>query len=463
MFRSLRLIGLGLIVGLVCSSSPGMRGTADELRDSVLEDLEKRGFLVTLNVIVAPASRRVCDQDIVRLPELRSLGHLGLSGTLVSDHGVKTLATMQIRSLDLHRTRITDDCLPALARIDRLRRLNLGETQVTSVGLRALAKHPTLGELYLEGTKINDEGVVELETVPLYWLVLSRTKITDSAAKHLGSHANLRRLEVSQTGAGDEVARAASRLQYLEYFSCASTEVGDAGFAAFRGHETLVTLIADHTKITDRSLAICPKMGNLGHLSFAGCRITSKGLAPLIDCKELAVLNLSDTLVEGNPFEVLAPLPHRLCRLELDGLKLAPQAYKDLARCKTLTEISLNRSPVPEADVQALWALPYLCCLSLSECPQIGDDAFTNCEKAKTFCCLNAAKTGITDLGVSRLAQLPKLYELDLSNTRITDRAFQHLAKMEELHRVVLIGTSVSRRAVAAFKEVKPDVEVAVE
>ena len=71
-----------------------------------------------------------------------------------------------VTSISLGGTKITDEGLKELAKLQKLKRLGLENTQITDVGLKEVAKLQKLVGLrvsFLNDTKITAEGVAELQ------------------------------------------------------------------------------------------------------------------------------------------------------------------------------------------------------------------------------------------------------------------------------------------------------------
>jgi len=89
---------------------------------------------------------------------------LDLSGSQVSDRGLQQLATTQsqLRMLDLSFTRVGDDGLRAVASLRTLRHLSLIGSRVTDCGTTCLAHLCQLHELYLHETAVSSTAAGQL-------------------------------------------------------------------------------------------------------------------------------------------------------------------------------------------------------------------------------------------------------------------------------------------------------------
>jgi internalin A len=86
---------------------------------------------------------------------------LTLDRTAVTDEGIKHLRGMNLQSLDLSSTRITDAGLTELGQFDfpRLKTIALENTKVTNTGLLKLANFKALEWVSVTGTKVTRDGI----------------------------------------------------------------------------------------------------------------------------------------------------------------------------------------------------------------------------------------------------------------------------------------------------------------
>lgn len=98
----------------------------------------------------------------------KAFSHLYLSGTQITDEGLKSIEGMTtLYHLSLDNTQITDVGLKYLGGLMELRQLTLSQTQVTNVGLEDLRGLTELRYLVLSQTQVTPEGVKSLrETLP---------------------------------------------------------------------------------------------------------------------------------------------------------------------------------------------------------------------------------------------------------------------------------------------------------
>jgi uncharacterized protein (TIGR03067 family) len=162
------------------------------------------------------------------LAKLKHLEQLDLSGTWVSDAGMKAVAELtQLRVLWLAGTSVTDRGLKELAALERLSSLFLANDKITGVGFRHLTGLKNLKSLTLRGLSLTDAGVKELAALKqLQRLDLYESSVTDAGVKDL------------------------ARLEQLAWLNLSGTKLTDAGVKALSGHKNLRTLRLYKTRVT---------------------------------------------------------------------------------------------------------------------------------------------------------------------------------------------------------------------
>jgi len=96
---------------------------------------------------------------------LPQLSDLDLSGTAITDDGLKHLSGCPIKHLSLSGTKITNYGLRHLVECPALASLSLSKTAIDDAGLENVCALSNLRSLYLDGTAIGDAGLQRLETL----------------------------------------------------------------------------------------------------------------------------------------------------------------------------------------------------------------------------------------------------------------------------------------------------------
>ena len=110
-----------------------------------------------------------------------------LDNTPVTDAGLEHLRGLrQLQVLDLDNTQVTDAGLEHLRGLTQLRWLYLDNIGVTDAGVKQLRGLTQLERLSLDDTQVTDAGLVHLRGLTkLEWLDVSNTKVTDAGVAKL--------------------------------------------------------------------------------------------------------------------------------------------------------------------------------------------------------------------------------------------------------------------------------------
>ncbi|MBI3209113.1 MAG: hypothetical protein HYZ37_09475 [Candidatus Solibacter usitatus] len=128
------------------------------------------------NGIQEVISLRVSDAGLEKLMSLRALRNLTLTRAPITGKGIGFLAQLpRLQNLVLsHAENIGDEEMDALSKLARLTSLDLSGTKVSDAGLRKLAKQKSLRMLYVSGSRVTANGVAELlHTLPACKVVRS--------------------------------------------------------------------------------------------------------------------------------------------------------------------------------------------------------------------------------------------------------------------------------------------------
>ena len=142
----LHLSRLPQIVALVLTLSPKLTGAG----------LAGRHDCPTLRVLSVGACEKFSDQGLVAIRRFAHLRALVVSGTSVTNSGIRCLADLKkLRSIMLDNTGVTDDGLRLLSRVATLRDISLSHDRITTRGLEYLRNLKQLRYVRLTGDGIN--------------------------------------------------------------------------------------------------------------------------------------------------------------------------------------------------------------------------------------------------------------------------------------------------------------------
>jgi Leucine-rich repeat (LRR) protein len=293
----------------------------------------------------------------------------------------------QLKSLILGRSQFTG------AGLKELRSLKLTTLAVMPVvnddDMVHLREMSSLVHLTLSDTNIGNEGLEHLQHLPLQYLFLNNTKVSDAGLIHLKRMTSLGVLDLRNTDVSEEGLKHLEGLTFLRTLNLDGTVVKDADLKHFKSLTRLTSLTLGNTPVTAKGKAdlqdtlgakcdikIDPtptspdRLVAMKVLGLGGrLRVTEAG-------KERAVGELAE--LRQTPFQVieidlnkskyvndvyLRWLRHcdQLTVLRLVGTPVTNEGLKHLKGLKNLTHLYLHGSQVtPEGRAELKQALPKL-------------------------------------------------------------------------------------------------------
>jgi hypothetical protein len=149
----------------------------------------------------------VTTATIDQCPPVPDIKKLCLRRTGIQDRDCVALADCkQLDWLDLSGTAITDEGLKSFSQASKLKAFFAESTSVTGEAMATLAGMPLLEEVYLSGTKVDDEGLAQLSKLKKLTTleIIQCDEVTDAGLEHLAKCKSLTTLDVTQTKATEE-------------------------------------------------------------------------------------------------------------------------------------------------------------------------------------------------------------------------------------------------------------------
>jgi len=261
-----------------------------------------------------------------------------------------------ITGLDLsERWDVTDQTLEWLGTKIPLRYLRLDKTRVTDQGLVAVGSLKTLQSLTVS-PKTTDVGLQSLLGLSqLRELDIQNSKITEDALPDLRSFRKLESLRLSSV-VTDRGAESLAALRSLRELDASATQMGDDATPILARLEKLEALYLS-ARITNASVPALNTLKSLKRLDLSRSRITDAGLRELTDLHKLEQLALTDTAVTDASMPALSRLKN-LKTLELSGTQITTAGLQFLSSLMHLETLSLSWSELTSADLAALAKCP---------------------------------------------------------------------------------------------------------
>lgn len=228
---------------------------------------------------------------------------------------------------------------------------------------------------------------------------------------------------------------------HLSNFGCPSwADDRILGFFTHPGRFPKVTgLSIDGSKITDEGLAGLKNYPLVAMLNLDSPTITDQGVLRLSEIPTLSFLRLNATRITDKGLSYLTKLPD-LAYLELKTTQITDEGLKHLARLPKLQTLYLDDTSITGSGLKHLAALTQLRWLSLSN-TRLDDKGLGNLAEFPNFAkveVLYLSNTKITDAGCQAFDRLNDLTVLALDKTAVTDKGLRHLKNMPRLYNLSL-------------------------
>jgi hypothetical protein len=139
-------------------------------------------------VRIQSSKNQITDAELPKIAVISQDLNLVLTSCPITNDGLSSLAGKNnVRCLNLARTSVNDDGMKHLQGMN-LQSLDLSATKITDAGLATLGEFefPHLREIALERTRITDTGLMHLANFKhLEWVSTAGTKVTKDGIRHL--------------------------------------------------------------------------------------------------------------------------------------------------------------------------------------------------------------------------------------------------------------------------------------
>ena len=382
----------------------------------------------------------VGDQDLPGLAGL-DLTRLSLSGTPVSDAGVKQIVEMfpNLRQLDLSRTAVRDPGLERISKLNSLQELNLGYTAVSSDGVKALSSLEHLEYLDLHACPVPGEAIAALGSLKnLEFLDLSHSLLGDNAVPSIAGIPELKEIRIEGTGVGfSGICKIAREHPHLDLTSLLVAR----GWAQLNEQGDVVSLKLRKQKIGDEHIATLQAFPSLVYLDLGNNRVTNEGLGGLSSLVNLKWLDLNENPIDDMGIARLAPL-ERLESLSTAGTGVTLHGVHALfvdgqARSAAeAMEIVGVRNEIADEDS---WDFSLVG-------REVDDDELGLVGGLKTARYLKLTDNPVSDAGIARLADLDFLQVLWLEDVDVTGDSLEIMAALPSLEVLWCPGLEIANQ-----------------
>lgn len=323
--------------------------------------------------------------------------------------------------------------------------------------------------LILHNSQIQGKTFWAIKDLPINFIDLADTYITDSSLKQLA---------MSKT------------INYVDISKC--NELTDAGIKHLVDLKSLRGLILESPRINDKTMQIIMEMPQLTELGVKSpCRITDLGLERILTLKHLKNLNISGNSFSAAKLKLLKELPDLIilnvsnCKLNNDSIKaITPLKLKALSATgnKDITASGINAlkgfgqidllylsgNNIDDNNLKTILALrPATLDIAFTKVSPAGLKLIADCDFIEV---LGLAGLNLYDRDLEPLAKM-KVKSLSLESNHLTDACFETLAKMKNLKTLSLkkslrhsipgkANDGVTGSGIEQFRKMSPDCHI---
>jgi Leucine-rich repeat (LRR) protein len=248
-----------------------------KVTDAGLKVLEGLSQLRRVQLVHQPFT----DAGIAHLAGLKNLEELWLDLNDKLGDGALAVAggLPKLRVLRFYQAPLTDAGIARLAGLTELEELQLGHAHIGDDALKTIGTFRKLQTLDLQYTRVTDAGLLHLKGLPLHWLCVKNTAVSNLTA--LGDLPDMTFLTADSSRLGDDSMPLISRMKKLQYLYISGTQVTDAGFAKLAGLPELIGIHIDDLPLSDASVDTLLSFNKLADIQMNGTRISPAGLSRL--------------------------------------------------------------------------------------------------------------------------------------------------------------------------------------
>ncbi len=220
-------------------------------------------------------------------------------------------------------------------------------------------------------------------------------------------------------------------------------------------------LNVSETGVGDEVMALLSGFPALEKLYLGKTRITAAGMAELRKARGVEYLSLQGLEIGNEAAAHVAPMTG-LKHLGLDFTRMTDDALKHVEGLENLETLWLNGLEIRGPGLQHLEGLPGLSKLIFAKSP-MGDAAMPYVGRLAQVRYLGLDDTKVTDAGISHLAGMKSLEKLWLNRTAVGDGAITALGRLTSLKHLYLGGSRVTPEGLKRLRELIPGCEVEME
>lgn len=437
----------------------------------------------------------VQDFHCVRLSQLNVASSLSIMRSPgLTAKGWKNLSEMNLQSLMVYYTPLTDDEMPYIGAVTSLTTLAITEAPITDEGLDQLKTLTNLRYLNLRNTNVTEEGGDRLKNVlpklsrvrinssnlpgavpaapPIPYSITGtaderhvhlRTAVTDEIVEKLKKESNIHTVFMMRNNFKDGDVKLIAKLP-IERLVIDSDEVTDDGLATLKGHAHLTSLTITSNRVSDACSDALVGIPNLDSLWICESTLTDKGARTLIkgvgEKSQIAHLSLNNCPnLTDSAFTEISKLKSLETLIIIESPNVTRGVLPFIAKLDKLKSLHLDGIEVDAADLMHLSPLD-LKSLDLSNSKINAGAIAALVESCPRLIRLALAGSSVTDVEMPSIGKLSQLENLILNDTQIGDAGLEMLGDLKHLKSVHVNASAVTQTAQQRFRQQHPGVRL---
>jgi len=281
---------------------------------------------------------------------------LQLSQSMITDSSMETVSKQkELRFLGLDHVRLTDSGVVYIRPLTKLIELHLDRTRITDKSLEYLSSLKNLQTLSLRHTAITDQGLEKLKGLPLKYLNVAETQLSDGGLEPIGSMATLEGLLLNDcpgiTGSGFKWL---SKLPKLKSLDVGAMALNEEAFAEIGRIRQLYFLILSKGHYSKSQIQALTHLEGLTCLNLSVTNADCSWIPILAKIWSLRELELNNTAADGKMLSAIAKQMPNLTKIWLFGTRITDKDLDCLVSMKRLVRLDLRGTLVTAKGIERL-------------------------------------------------------------------------------------------------------------
>jgi internalin A len=333
----------------------------DPKRSADLERLGSEGLhtlVLSANWIPTGKENQSMDACMPHVSVLTGLQELDLRGTRISNEALKHLAKLNHLRILHAPGNLTQGGLNEIVKIKSLKGLHIAtSSQLTDNSLALLRQLPELEQLTLFEGRFTDQALATVASLPRLNYLFLNGPFSNKAMSQLSKSASLKILRIHTPDFGDEGMRSLAQIRQLERLDVHWMErVTDRGVSAFANHQSLKLLDVYMCNLSNASLKTLGSIASLEHLQLPWRGLTDDGLRQLAGIKNLKSLQVGTSSMSpltDRGMQAIAQLS-TLEELLVGGKGITDEGMAQLARLDHLRDLHVAEAGITDGALRAV-------------------------------------------------------------------------------------------------------------